>query len=139
MRKAVQEKEVKTNEKEVKQELNLKQAFALWKNKSKSGNEYLTGKDEIGKLVAFFNTNKKNPKEPDIRVYEVDVDGKRGRELATLWDNVSQNGKQYLTGMTDDKEKLVAFYGKKEKAPYIRAYFKDVKEDETTTEDDLPF
>lgn len=43
---------------------------ALWKAKSKSGMHYMTGTTEDGeRLVAFFNTKKKNPNEPDIRVY----------------------------------------------------------------------
>lgn len=122
MRSAVKNGELKTNEKEVKQEVKLTEAFALWKNKSKAEKDYLSGYDlHKNKLVGFFNTNKKNPKEPDIRVYL----GNQDKEVASLWDNISENNKRYLTGTTDEKEKLVAFYGTKEKAPYIKAYFKE--------------
>lgn len=110
---------------EIKKEVKLEEAFALWKNQSKAGNDYLSGYNlHKEKLVAFFNTNKKNPKEPDVRVYAV-VDGKQDKEVASLWANVSKNEKQYLTGMTSDKEKLVAFFDGKDKHPYIRAYFKE--------------
>lgn len=48
----------------------LEDFCALWEQKSERGLEYLTGKDADGnKLVAFYNESKKNPKEPDIRVY----------------------------------------------------------------------
>lgn len=133
MRNSVKKEETKTTEKEVKQEFTLQEAFVLWKNKAKSGNEYLKGHDlNKNNLVGFFNTNKKNPKEPDIRVYLVNAEGKQEKEVASLWDYTSKNGKQYLSGSTDEKEKIVAWYGKKEKAPYIRAYFKEES-------GDLPF
>ena len=126
------EKEV-NKESEVK-EFTLEQAFVLWRNESKNGKFYLKGKDlHDNKIVGFFNTNKKNPKEPDIRVCEVSIDdqGKEttGNEICSLWDNESKNGNRYLTGTTDEKEKIVAFYGKEheEARPYIRAYFKDEK------------
>ncbi len=126
MRTAVKNEETKTNEKEVKQEVKLTEAFALWKNKSKAGKDYLSGYDlHKNKLVGFFNTNKKNPKEPDVRVYSVNAEGNQDKEVASLWDYISKNEKRYLTGTTDEKEKLVAFYGKQEKAPYIKAYFKE--------------
>lgn len=115
-----------SKQEETKQEVKMQEAFALWKNTSKSGKDYLKGQDfNKNKLVGFFNTNKKNPKEPDVRIYSVNADGNQDKEIASLWDYKSQNGKQYLSGITDEKEKLVAFYGSKEKAPYIRAYFKE--------------
>ena len=121
-------KEVK--QEEVKQEFNLKEAFVLWKQKSeRTGAEYLTGKtsDEAAvKLRAFFNTNKKSPKQPDITIYTNDEKGER-LEVASLWENVSEEtGKRYLTGSTNEKEKLVGFYTKveDEKRPYIRVYYK---------------
>lgn len=113
---------------EVKQEVKLSEAFVLWKHKAKSGLDYFKGYDlNKIKLVAFFNSNKKNPKEPDVRIYTVNVEGKQDKEVASLWEYVSKNNKRYLTGSTDEKEKLVAFYGNEEdeKKPYIRAYFKE--------------
>lgn len=122
----------KTIEKqEVKQEFNLKEAFVLWRNKAKSGDYYLSGftSEECGsqKLVGYFVGNKKNPKEPDVRVYTLDAEGKQDKEVASIWENISKNDVRYLTGVTDDKEKLVCFYGKEneEKRPYIRAYFRE--------------
>ena len=114
-------------------EFKLEQAFVLWKNTSKAGKEYLKGKDlNGGKIIGYFNPNKKNTKEPDIRVYSTDKDGKTDKEIASLWDSESKNKTRYLTGSTDEKEKVVGFYGKTEKAPYISCYFKE--EDK-----DLPF
>lgn len=114
---------------EVKQEVKLTEAFVLWRNKAKSGLDYFKGMDlNKVKLVAFYNSTKKNPKEPDVRVYTVNAEGKQDKEVASLWENVSEKtGNRYLTGSTDEKEKLVAFYGKEEdeKKPYIRAYFKE--------------
>lgn len=117
-----------TKKEEVKQEVKLQEAFALWKNTSKTGTEYLKGKDFNGNtVVGFFNTNKKNPKEPDIRVYSVNAEGQNEKEIASLWDGESTKGTRYLSGSTDEKEKIVAFYNKNEnvKQPHIRAYFKE--------------
>lgn len=41
---------------------------AFWIRKSRKGNEFLSGKINGEEVVAFFNANKKNPKEPDWRV-----------------------------------------------------------------------
>lgn len=127
MRKTVEEKV------EVKQEVTLKEAFALWKNVGKTtGKEYLSGNasKECGELagaalVGFYNTNKENPKAPDIRICV--KDGDKTIEVASLWENISKNEKRYLTGMTNEKEKLVGFYSKEENTnkPDIRVYFKD--------------
>lgn len=109
----------------------LTESFALWLNKSKAGNEYLTGrlneKLGSGKLVGYFNTNKKNPKEPDIRIYTLDTENKNDKEIADLWDSVSETtGNEYLTGTSDEQERLIGFYGEKNaKTPYIRVYFKN--------------
>lgn len=109
-------------------EFNLKEAFVLWKNKAKSGVDYLSGytEDKKVKLVGYFNSNKKNPKEPDIRVY-LTIDGKQDMEVAALWESVSEEkGTRYLTGTTNDDEKLVGWYSKveDEKRPHIRVYYK---------------
>ena len=117
-------------EKGEEKEFKLTEAFVLWKNESKNGVEYLSGKtsDEKIKLVAYFNARKNNPKEPDIRIYEIDPDGSQGLEVASLWESISKNEKRYLTGMTNDKERLIAFYNNLEEnpnRPYIRAYYKE--------------
>ena len=119
-----------SNTKETKKGANeITEAFALWLHKSKADNEYLSGltTPENGnvRLVGYFNTNKKNPKEPDIRVYSLNGEGNQDIEVADLWENVSKQDTRYLSGTTNDKEKLVGFYGdkKEEKRPYIRVYF----------------
>lgn len=121
-------------EKKLQKEEILEEAFVLWKNKAKSEEDYLSGntvdakgiKDAEIKLVGYFNSRKKNPKEPDVRVYTLDTEGKQDKEVCSLWENVSKNDKRYLTGITDDKEKIIAFYNNSdnEKRPYIRAYYK---------------
>lgn len=119
---------VKENEERKEQ---LKEAFVLWRNEAKSKVLYLAGftSDDLGKqkLIGYFNTNKKSPNEADIRVYTLNKENKQDKEIASLWESSSQNGKRYLTGITDEKEKLVAFYGdeNQEKRPYIRAYFRE--------------
>ena len=50
----------------------LKEAFALWEHK-KGDVTYYTGKtsgDDAISVVAFIEVSKKNPKQPDVRVYE---------------------------------------------------------------------
>lgn len=126
---------LRKQEKEIKKgEFSLKESFVLWKNKAKSGEDYLKGhiieNDKKGfELVGFYNTNKKNPKEPDIRIYTIDDKGNAYKEVCDLWETVSKDEKRYLTGSTDDKEKIIAFYNDKQNEegtrPYIRAYYKD--------------
>jgi len=47
---------------------------ALWKKKSAKGNTYLSGSVQVGefkiKVVGFINKEKKNEREPDIRLYK---------------------------------------------------------------------
>ena len=117
-------KEIKETEK--KEETNLEEAFVMWKHKAKSGVDYLSGntKDKI-RLMGFFNKTKKNPKEPDVRVYTLDDEGKQGDEVCALWEVDSKNGHKYLSGNSDE-DFIVAFYNDNddEKHPYIRAYYK---------------
>jgi hypothetical protein len=112
--------------KEEKKEFDLKEAFVLWKNVAKSGKEYLAGfvnNEEKTKLKGFFNTDKKNPKEPDIRVY-TEVNDKLV-EVASLWTNVDKKEQKYVTGTTDENEKLVGWFGKEnqEMRPFVRVYY----------------
>lgn len=131
-------KKVEVKKEEEKKEFNLKECFVLWKSKAKSGLDYLTGKTPEGiKLVAYYNTKKENPKEPDVRVYALDEEGKMQDEaVATLWSNLDKNEKKYLSGTTNEKEKIVGWYSKveDEKKPYIRVYYK-----ENTNDSELPF
>ena len=125
--KDVETKEVERNE--VKEKEQLIEVMALWLARSKNNTEYLNGfmskKYNNAKIRGFFNGNKKNPKEPDVKIYNLTAEGTLDIEVATLWNNLSKDEKQYLTGYTDDKERLVAFYGDKEdtKHPYIKVYF----------------
>ena len=112
---------IKTTQKTVKEEKKglEKEAFVLWLKESKKGNKYLTGfvsADQDMKLIAYFNTDKKNPKEPDVRVYQ-SIKNEDGtytigeKEVASLWTQTSAKETEYLTGTTDENERLVAFIG----------------------------
>ena len=127
MKKSITQSNIKEGGNEV-----LKESFVLWKNISSKNNEYLSGiatddPSNTFKLIGYFNTNKKNPKEPDIRIYSLNDEGKQDSEVASLWESVSKNNNRYLTGTTNEKEHLIAFYGntEDEKRPYIRAYYKN--------------
>lgn len=144
-------KEVATKEAK-KMEFKMEQVFAMWKNQGKNGKTYFTGKHGDVKLIGFYNTTKKNPKEPDIRVYELNQDGELTDDVfVSLWCNVSANGKKYLSGKLDDK-RLVGFINTNasEKQPYFSVYYSDdakkpeKKESgsdfvEAPKEEDLPF
>lgn len=117
-----------TQVKEEKKGFDLKEAFVLWKNESKKtpGYYYLAGfvsNEDKTKLKGFFNTDKKNPKEPDIRVY-TEIEGKLV-EVASLWTNIDKNEKKYVTGTTDEHEKLVGWFGQEnqEARPFLRVYY----------------
>ena len=123
----------KTIKPEVKEEekKELKECLVLWLGESKNNTKYLTGfvsEDPNVKVVGFFNGNKKNPNEPDIRIY-VKADEKIETEIASLWVTEGKNKKdyRYLTGKDDDKNRLVGFYGneKDTKKPYIKVYFQN--------------
>ena len=149
-------KTTKTTKTVEKKGFKLTQAFALWRYKSKDGKRtYLNGHgDSDNKLVAFYNTKKANPKEPDLRAYEKDAEGNLGKEsVLSLWCNVSEKTKKkYLTG-TYYGNKVVCFINdesKNEKAPYIVGYYREdgtlAKEqkneeakEEAETDEDLPF
>lgn len=128
MKKAIKEKEIK------KEETKLEEAFVLWKHESKSGVAYLSGNTPADKgaslqLLGYFNNKKKNPKEPDVRIYTLDEEGKQDKEVCSLWESTSKSGNKYLSGSTDEKESIVAFYNELDensKIPYIRAYYKEV-------------
>lgn len=48
----------------------FEEVLSLWYQTSKNGKKYLSGKDVNGnKVVAFINENKRNEKQPDIKVY----------------------------------------------------------------------
>lgn len=114
--------------KEVK-DSNLKELMSLWLHESANKTKYLTGTadDVTGKfkVVGFFNTNKKNENEPDIRVYEEVEKGQELKEvLVSLWKHTSKGGTDYMTGKDNEDNKVVAFLGKdnEEKRPYVRIY-----------------
>lgn len=128
---------------------NLEQAFAMWKQEGKKG-PYFSGKAGNIKLLGFYNGKKKNPKEPDIRIYPCDADGNREKDaVCSLWVNTSKNGKQYLNGEYIGK-KVTGFINKDTKGgkrPYFSVYFQEeakqpklmLGEEVVFTDNDLPF
>ena len=117
-------KETKTEE---KQEFDLQELCVLWLNEGKNGYRYLSGYDlNKHRLVGFFN-KKENEKQPTLRIYGVDEKGTLTDELITLWESESKKEKIYLSGVTNENEKVIGFYGneKEKKQPYVRCYLKD--------------
>ena len=113
--------------KEEKEKFDLQECFTLWLNTSKEGNKYLSGYDfNKNRIIGFYN-KKQNDKQPSIRLYGVDDEGKTTKEeIITLWDTkFKTSGKDGLSGYTNEKEGIIAFYGdeKDTKHPYIRGYF----------------
>ena len=115
--------------------------FALWKHTSKSGKDYFSGKreDNRQKLTGFFNTNKKNPKEPDLRVYCVEPNGELCKEeYVSLWCNVAKSGRKYLTGKLGEK-RIVGFINDQAEGnrPYVSVYYSEDAAPEQTTVDEV--
>ena len=113
---------------------NLQEVFALWESTGKDGNKaYYTGKTSGEKpirLVAFINSTKKNPNQPDINVYEQKEKGEDKPQVASLWQNKSKAGKAYYSGQDNENKKLVGFINedtKEGKYPSIRVYYSDNK------------
>ena len=110
-----------------KEKFDLNECFTLWLNTSKEGNKYLTGYDfNKNRIIGFYN-KKANDKQPSIRIYGVDEEGKTtAEEIITLWDTTFKtSGKDGLSGYTNEKENIIAFYGDETdtKRPYIKGYF----------------
>ena len=152
MSKTVAKKVEQTKAEETKKEFTMEQAGAFWRNRSKAGNTYFSGGFEQKPCKGFYVTNKKNPKEPDIRIYTVVDDSELSEEpIISLWCNVTKNGKKYLTGKIK-KQRFVGFINEKateeNKQPYFSIYYqedkkveekpKQVKMEEITDEE-LPF
>lgn len=100
---------------------------ALWKRTSANGKSYFTGQTEDKQtfLTAFYNTDKKNLKEPDLRIYSRDADGNLSKDpFLSLWCNATKKGKKVLSGKLNGK-KVVGFIkaDADEKHPYISVYF----------------
>lgn len=117
--------------KERENETSLQEGFVLWKVKSKSGIDYLSGnlkikENEYVRIIGYFNGEKKNPNEPDIRIFSLDPEGNQDKEICSLWEHLSKNDVRYLTGISDENEKVVAFYNKDKEnnRPYIRCYYR---------------
>lgn len=116
-----------TKEENKKEKFDLNECFTLWLNTSKEGNKYLTGYDfNHNRIIGFYN-RKQTDKQPSIRIYGVDEEGKTTQEeIITLWDTTFKtSGKAGLSGYTNEKENIIAFYGdeKDTKRPYIKGYF----------------
>lgn len=103
------------------------QLFTMWLKSTKDKkNTFLSGQmANKERLVGFINGMKKNPNEPDMRIYKVDAEGKAEKEsFASLWVNLSKADKKYISGVCGDV-KLVGFFGKggvDDKIPYFTIY-----------------
>ncbi|MGN1406160.1 MAG: DUF736 family protein [Erysipelotrichaceae bacterium] len=115
-----------------KKEFNLEEAFVLWMKEGKSGKIYYSGaltcNGQNAGIVCYVNGKKKNPKEPDYRVYLSTKKGEElGKEIASLWTKTSKKGTQYLSGKSDDGEFLTGFVTPDckpgDKKPAFRVYF----------------
>ena len=120
-------KYVKKEEENKKEKFDLNECFTLWLNTSKEGNKYLTGYDfNKNRIIGFYNRKVKDT-QPVIRIYGVDEEGKTTQEeIITLWDTTFKtSGKTGLSGYTNEKEGIIAFYGDENdtKRPYIKGYF----------------
>lgn len=113
------------------------QIFAMWRKRSKKGDTYFTGayhgNDEhyAKDLRGFYNSKKKNPNEPDVKIYLVNEDGELLEEpIVSLWCNATDSGKKYLSGKYKEK-RVVGFINdkatKENKQPYFSVYYSDDK------------
>ena len=133
-------KTTNTATKETK-EYKMKQVFALWKSESKAGTTYFEGKYEGDAIRGFYNTQKKNPNEPDLRVYALDGEGKLCKEeLLSLWCNATESGKKYLSGKFGGK-RVVGFINTKataeNKQPYISIYWSEDRVEQETKKEEV--
>ena len=105
----------------------------------------MNGKSENGLwLTGFFTTKKKNPNEPDLRVYTRNQNDEL-EEYCSMWCKVSKNGNKYLSGKYDG-EWITGFIRKSDndKVPYVSVYFQDDESKNNDgymdiTDEELPF
>lgn len=124
--KYVKKEETKNVEK--KEKFDLPECLTVWKQSSKGGKLFLSGftQDKL-RVIGFINeTATEENKQPNIRIYAVNEDGSIGDQLVALWKTISNSKREYLTGSTNENEKLIGFYGDEhnEKIPYIKVYYK---------------
>lgn len=127
-----------------KKEFNLTPVLTMWIYKGKNNVKYLSGKTDVPeghtsvKLKGFFNGKKKNPKEPDIRIYkQLDKGVLEKDEFISLWVKVSKGGKKYLSGKLGDKWVTGFFNSKAEIGgiiPYFTIYLSDSEKAEGKTD-----
>lgn len=115
----------------------LKEVCALWKREG-GKTSYYTGvlKEDEKHIVAFYNLDKKNPKEPDLRVYQQVKKGEKLQgEIMSLWVQLTKNkDKKYLTGVDNANRRLVGFINENPSklAPTIAIYLQgDMPKQET--------
>lgn len=107
--------------------------FALWRNKSKAGNLYFSGKVN-GKDVIGYYTKTNNAKRPALKLYESsDTPSKDKKEIAAFWLNTTKDGQRnYLSG-TVEGVRVVGFINDsatdENKQPYIRFYVSPRRDD----------
>lgn len=115
----------------------LKEVCALWKREAGKMTYYTGALKEDGQhLVAFYNLDKKNPKEPDLRVYKQVKKGEKLQgEIISLWVQLSKDKtKKYLTGLDNANQRLVGFINENPSklAPCITVYLQaDTPKQET--------
>lgn len=119
-----------TKKEEPKTNSDLKELCVLWEHTSDDNVKYLSGNlsEELKyqKVVAFYNNEKRNEKEPDIRIYSLDENNKRDTNIISLWNQLSKNDLPYYSGVTNEAENVVAFIndGDDEKLPKVRVYLR---------------
>lgn len=111
---------------------NENQVCVLWKTQGEKGG-YFTGVDHDNlRVIGFYNKKKKNPNEPDLRVYKMDV-SVIGLEFLSLWHNPAKdNHKAYMSGkISGTNTKVVGFINDEEgsKRPYITVVVSKPKEE----------
>jgi uncharacterized protein (DUF736 family) len=86
----------------------------IWKNKDKSGKEYLTAKIGNMRMVCFSNAGKSSKEGKTLPAYGICVHDKNEKDentlksVGALWENKDKNGKVYHT-MTIGELRLLVF------------------------------
>lgn len=122
----------------------MEEVCALWKQKSNDGKKTyfsgITADEAKARLTGFYNTDKKNMKEADLRIYLRDDEGNLSKDpFLSLWCNASAAGKKYLSGKIDGR-RVVGFINEKatEKQPYISIYWSDDQSEEAPKAEEKP-
>lgn len=76
-------------------------------------------------VIGFYNRQKINPQEPDLRLFYTSASGREEKPFLSLWLKTSRTGRKYLIGNSDGVcyVGLIHFNRLDDSEPYLTIYY----------------